>query len=249
MSRFDDDRPDADLPEQIDLPADMPPSETAAAAAEAGARYLDEPSTALEIGPDHPADVRAMVLVLATARDDAVAVEHLRSGAAPVEPPPLDDDPLAVALGLVPAQQAALSGPALRTARQRKGMKASQLAKAVTELGHPLRPGELQRWESTPSIPLSIGTIGALATVLGASTESLSETVEVPPAYVSSRRFHQLVERLARCLKIPLVLAQTQLLAKAAAPARRGQGYTDDHVLDALEQYVEEHERRGGFSE
>ncbi|MGW5744709.1 hypothetical protein [Amycolatopsis sp. NPDC003861] len=240
MSRFDDDRPDADLP------SGAPVSDTSPAAAEAGARYLDDPSTALEIGPDHPADVRAMVLMLATARNDVVTLNHLRSGAAPVAPPPLEDDALAVALGLVPSQQAALSGPALRAARQRKGLKASQLAKAVTDAGHPVRSGELQRWEGATSIPMPAETLGAFATALGVSVTSLSDATEVPSAYASSRRFHRLVERLARCLKIPLVLAQTQLLANAAAPARRGQGYTDDHVLNALEEYVEEHERREG---
>lgn len=213
---------------------------------EAALRYLDEPSTALEIGPDTAPQARALVEMIAVVREDHVALEHIRSGEPPIVAPPLADDPLAVALGLVPPEHAVLSGPALKSARQRAGVKPSELARRLSERGHMVRPGDLQGWENADSLPVSPGLLAAIASSLGIDEPRLTDVFEGPLSLVTSRGFRSLVKRFAAVARLSLAEAQTSLLAAVAAPARRGTSFDDQQMLSALEAFVEEHERRIG---
>src|SRR5262245_13473643 len=108
-------QPDPTDPEDTHAQEPLDPRVTEAV--EAALRYLDDPRTALEVSEDAPAEVRVLLQAIAAARYDDVALDHLTGTAAMVDPP-LSEDPLAVALGLVAPEHPILAGLALKAARQ-----------------------------------------------------------------------------------------------------------------------------------
>lgn len=215
-------------------------------AVEAALRYLDNPATALEVPDDAPEAVRGLLQAVAAARHDDAALEHLYTGEPPAEPPPLRDDPLAVALGLAPRQHTTVSGASLKAARLRANLKISQLAQKLTGSGHEVRAGQLQRWEVAASVPVDPALLTDLAGILRVDENSLLANTDAAGDLALTPRFRDLAKRWAALSGLTITAAQGFLLTKVALPARRGNAFDKDTALTALNAYVEEYERRGG---
>jgi hypothetical protein len=208
-------------------------------AVEAAVRYLEEPGS---IAPDLSPTARRLIESIAAGRADwtSNAIESLNDLPGP---PPLDQDSLAVALGLVPADHALLSGPHLKKARQKAGLKPSAISQQLTAAGYQVTAGELQRWENDAAVTISTSLMHALAVVLSVPETGLTgdPTPAVPLGLAMSQQFRDLVRRWAEYTNDTLVAAQTALLQFAAAPARRGTADDDAAVIAALQVFVDSH--------
>nr|BFE63690.1 hypothetical protein GCM10020063_082160 [Dactylosporangium thailandense] len=212
-------------------------------AVEAALRYLDDPATALEIPDDAPAAVRVLLQAIAAARHDDTGFEHLVGEFVPAVPPPLEEDPLAVALGLAAEQDPTLAGAALKAARQHAGMNVAALAQRLTVAGHAVKTGQLLRWEIAESVSIDAGVLSSIARILRVDEAHLRAAKAQPSALALSTRFRDLVRRFSRASGLDFLAAQALLLAKSATTARRGSSYDEQDSLAALTAFVEARER------
>lgn len=217
------------------------PSADVQEAVEVALRYLDD-----DVVPptDLSPTARDLLEAIAAARSDHAGFSRLAHSAEDeVQAPPRDQDSLAVALGLVTAGQVSVSGPALRNARQRSGLKPSDVARHLTQLGQPTTPGEWLRWEGVAGVPLAPAKLAAIAAALRTTSASLQPTAAtaVSTGLAVSRQFRTLVHRWARHTEQSLAAAQMALMQVAAAPSRRGTAQDDEAVIAALQTYVDAH--------
>ena len=94
-----------------------------------------------------------------------------------VDLPPLEADPVAIALGLVPSpapKAAGIVGARLAAARQRKGLKPSAAAKRLSDSGHPMSGKNLADLESRPVSEVDETFLTVLASILGCSVGDLT---------------------------------------------------------------------------
>lgn len=218
---------------------DGSPSPEITEAVEAAIRYLDDPGF---IAPDLSPTAHRLIESIAAGRADwtSTAIESLKHHP---EPPPLDQDSLAVALGLVRVDHAILSGPHLKKARQKAGLKPSAISQQLTVAGYQVTAGELQRWENDTAVTISPSLMDALAVAVGVPANGLTgdTTPALPLGLAMSQQFRDLVRRWAEYTNDTLVAAQTALLQFAAAPARRGTAHDDAAVIAALQVFVDSH--------
>jgi len=197
----DERRPEPPQPAPIDPEytyAQDPPGPQVTEAVDAALRYLDDPSTAFDVPEDAPTEVRALLQAVAAARHDDAALDHLTEGLATVDPPPLSEDPLAVALGLAAPEHPVLAGLALKAARQRARLKPSDLAARLAAAGHHVRTGQLVRWETTSGVPVEPAVLTALAKALGVNEAQLRAASEPDSGLTRSQQFLELVKRWSR---------------------------------------------------
>jgi hypothetical protein len=94
-----------------------------------------------------------------------------------VELPPLESDPVAIALGLVPPpapQATAIAGPRLAAIRQRKGLKASDLAKQLSNSGHTMSARGIADLEGRAVSEVDGTFLTVLINALGCSFDDIS---------------------------------------------------------------------------
>jgi len=208
-------------------------------AVEAAIKYLDDPGS---VAPDLSPTARRLIESIAAGRADrtSTAIESLDDHPGL---PPLEQDSLAVALGLVPVDQTILSGPHLKKARQKAGLKPSAISRQLTAAGHQVTAGEVQRWENATTVTIAPSVMHALAIALRVPANDLAggEAPAVPLGLAMSKQFRDLVRRWAEYTNDTLVAAQTALLQIAAAPARRGTSEDDAAVIAALQVFVDSH--------
>lgn len=206
-------------------------------AVDAAINYLDDPHG---LPDDLSYTARSLIESIAAARADQDAFDTVRDPLTPFVAPPLAEDPLAVALGLVPPPGGNLSGSLLKAARQNAGLKPSALARLLTEQGHAVRAGEIARWETSEAVPLAAPKIQAIALALSVSPSDLvdDESSVVTLGLAMSKQFRELVRRWASHTNQTLAAAQTALMKVAAAPARRGTSRDDAAVIASLDAFV-----------
>jgi transcriptional regulator with XRE-family HTH domain len=235
------DEPSSQKGHEADRPSDdkiVPAAAALSDAVDAAVNYLDNPHSL----PDDLSDTaRSLIEAIAAARADQDEFDTFRATQTPFVAPPLAEDPLAVALGLVPSTDRNLSGSLLRAARQKAGLKPSSLARLLTERGYVVRAGEIIRWESSEAVPLAESEIQAIASVLGASPSDLVDEASpvVTPGLAMSKQFRDLVRRWATHKNQTLAAAQAALMRVAVAPARRGTSRDDAAVIASLQAFVE----------
>jgi transcriptional regulator with XRE-family HTH domain len=207
-------------------------------AVEAAIRYVDDPD---HVPTDLSRSARLLIQAIAAGRADQATFDAIGSRRDVPAPPPLEQDPLAVALGLVAADHLTLSGARLKEARQKAGLKPSVLARQLAAAGHPITAGELQRWENDAAVTISTPAMQTLALALHVPVSELSSggAPAVPPGLAMSRQFRDLVRRWAEHTNDTLIAAQTALLQVAAAPARRGTARDDAAIIAALQAFVD----------
>jgi hypothetical protein len=168
--------------------------------------------------------------------------------------PPLEADPLALALGLVPDPGRRLSGPCLKRARMKRHLQTSQLAELLTARGWDVSTRTVFRWEMAPSAEIAPALLAAVAEVLQVPAEELTAaagdddpaTTEIQAA-AATPQFAGLARRWARTSGQPLGDARTGLQRlMLVTTARRGRHLTAGEWLAVLEDFIEASSRDEG---
>ncbi len=172
--------------------------------------------------------------------------------AAELDPPPLEQDPLAVSLGLVADPSRPLDGSALASLRKRTGLRVSELAERLQGRGWTCRTADVFSWEGQASAAVPPAIITALAEELDVAIEQLVGQQTRPSAAIaaatSTERFHVAARRWASLLglggeeKGATALQQLML----AGVARRGEELTAEAWLDAIDALIDARESRKG---
>lgn len=155
--------------------------------------------------------------------------------------PPLEDDPLAAMLGLVPDPEIALDGKALTVARKRQGISVTQLAARLVSRGWDVTNRDVVAWEANRGLPLEPALISATASELGVTADVLHRRIsgnERQSPLVELRQapaFQALVERWARIQGTSLVMARSALEARLSVAVHRGEAPDVPVLLDSLE--------------
>jgi transcriptional regulator with XRE-family HTH domain len=121
-----------------------------------------------------------------------------------VDLPPFEEDPVAIALGFVPAPPpvvARVAGPKLAQQRKQRGLRPSDLADRLNSRGISSSAKEVVRLESRPVVELDPAFLAALAAILGCSPAELtggaSPEVDDFVAWLYSDAFDREVARWA----------------------------------------------------
>jgi transcriptional regulator with XRE-family HTH domain len=158
--------------------------------------------------------------------------------------PPLDSDPVAAMLGLVPDPGCALDPNALRRVRKNAKLAASQLADRLTARGWDVQAKDVVRWENQSSTDVVPALIKAIAEETGTAMERLTRT-EVASTETAqltevteSPAFQKLVERWVKLQGVPRALAVSALVSRMNATVHRGDRPDAEQLLQSLDALV-----------
>jgi transcriptional regulator with XRE-family HTH domain len=155
--------------------------------------------------------------------------------------PPLQDDPIAAMLGLVPDPNQALDPKALKSARMKAGLSPSQLAQRLTERGWEVNQAKVAGWEGRSSDEVHPALIKAIAEETQTSIDRLTTKREATShgktiaAVVRSDRFADLKARWARLRGVPSEMAESMLVSRMNAAVHRGDHPSEEQLLANLE--------------
>jgi transcriptional regulator with XRE-family HTH domain len=158
--------------------------------------------------------------------------------------PPLESDPVAAMLGLIPDPRYALDAKALARARKSARLKASELASRLVARGWDVQARDVFRWENQSAADVSPALIKAMAEETGTSVDRLttsrqtSSEHEAVTAVTRSPKFERLVERWALIQRMPRALAASALESRMLATVHRGDRPDADQLLRSLEALV-----------
>lgn len=166
--------------------------------------------------------------------------------------PPIEDDPVAAMLGLVPDSGLALDPKKMERARKKTHLKPSAVADRLNARGWEVTPSEVFDWQrhAHPEIPPAL--INAIADVLGTSPEALTsaneETVLQPAIseVLEDSRFETLAARWGQLSGMAPASARSSLKTKMLATVRRGDHLTANEWFGVLEALVEAKEKPKG---
>jgi transcriptional regulator with XRE-family HTH domain len=158
--------------------------------------------------------------------------------------PPLEDDPVAAMLGLVPDRECRLDSKALARARRRAGLTVSDVAERLRARGWEFQQGDVFRWEtrSAPDVPPAV--VQAIADIVGTPAENLiaaSHSVSSRDHLAEVRRhplFEQLVDRWVRVQRISRAVAIAELEGRMVATVHRGERPDTEQLLRSLDALV-----------
>ncbi len=158
--------------------------------------------------------------------------------------PPLEDDPVAAMLGLVPDPSRSLDPRALSKVTKSAGIKASGLAQALTDRGWDVSTRDVFNWQVRGSHEVPPALIQAIAEVTGSTVDHL--TVDRGSTRLSSElraitetaRFRELVTRWAHLRNTSADLAASALTARLATSVHRGAQPDTDQMLRSLDALV-----------
>lgn len=162
-------------------------------------------------------------------------------------PPPLEEDPLALALGLVPDPARRLSGQRLKRARMRRRLPPSQLADLLTARGWDAATKTIVRWEMAGSADIAPALLTAIAEILHVPADELVTAVddrdpaaEEIQAAMATPQFGELAKRWAARSGQSMGDARAALRRyMSVATARRGRQLTAEEWLAVVEDFIE----------
>jgi transcriptional regulator with XRE-family HTH domain len=165
-----------------------------------------------------------------------------------LDPGPLERDPVAVSLGLVPDPTRPLNGVALKQARLRSGLTVSALASRLRERAWDTRTADVYTWERQHAAAVPPAVIAALAEELAVpETRLIGSSAPVSAAVAAvtaTSRFSALARRWAAAVglgeEVRGAAALQQLMI--AGVVRRGDELDTETWLAALEALVETRE-------
>ncbi|MFG6280597.1 hypothetical protein [Microbacterium sp. 5K110] len=155
--------------------------------------------------------------------------------------PPLDEDPVAAMLGLVPDRECSLDPRSFTRARQHARIAPSALAQRLKLRGWDPSTADVVRWQNAAAdVPPAL--VQAIADELAVAVDALIQ----PPDAATDRfeairrapAFEDIVARWARVRHIALAVARAELDSRMAATVYRGQLPDTDQVLSALDTLV-----------
>lgn len=158
--------------------------------------------------------------------------------------PPLEQDPVAAMLGLVPDSSRSLKESALKQAIQAAGLKPSTLAQKLSDRGWEVATRDVFNWQTRGDTSVSPALIQAIAEVTGTAADQLTVDRGEAPGHqalqsvTSSTAFKALAERWARLRGTTMSLAASALEARLAASVFRGNQPTEDQMLASLEELI-----------
>jgi len=165
--------------------------------------------------------------------------------------PPLEDDPTALMLGLVPDPGVAIDPRALNRLRKNAGLTVSQLAERLVSRGWDVTGPQVFRWQTQGAFDLSPALLRAIAEELGSPTDRIlsTPTVDARPKWLTditnSPAFEQLVQRWAQLKGIPTQLATTALESRMLATVHRGSRPEETQLLQSLDAFISALENGG----
>jgi hypothetical protein len=158
--------------------------------------------------------------------------------------PPLDSDPVAAMLGLVPDPGYALDPRALSRARKNARLKPSELAERLKRRGWDVQARDIFRWENQTAAGVSPALIKAIGEEIGTGVDRLTKSEDVASghdvitAVTRSSMFESLVERWARIQGVPRALAVSALVSRMRATVHRGDRPDASQLLQSLDALV-----------
>ncbi len=159
--------------------------------------------------------------------------------------PPLEQDPVAAMLGLVPDSSRSLSDSALKQAMQTAGLKPSSLAEKLTDRGWEVATRDVFNWQNRGDASVPPALIQAIAEVTGTTADKLTVDRGESPGHralqsvTSSPAFKALAERWALLRGTTMSLGASALEARLAASVFRGNTPSEEQMLASLEALVE----------
>lgn len=160
------------------------------------------------------------------------------------EAPPLENDPMALMLGLVPDPEFALDGKALSSARKHAGLSVGDLAQRLSARGWTVSGPDVFRWETKSALDVPPAMIRAAAEELGVEAPKLGRRESEDPVRARLRTmfvsegFKELSARWARVQHVSLSTATSMMESRALAAVHRGGAPDPDVMLRALEALV-----------
>lgn len=160
--------------------------------------------------------------------------------------PPLQSDPVAAMLGLVPDASFRLDSTAFTQYCSRKSVRPTKLAERLRARGWKVDAADVFRWQSSVASDVSPALISAIAEELTISPDKLVS----PPAtgqtaldtvaelVAATKRFADLVQRFALAQRISPSMAQTMLRTRMLATVQRGDEPEVEQMLKSLEALV-----------
>ena len=164
--------------------------------------------------------------------------------------PPLEQDPVAAMLGLVPDSTRSLNNDALKQAMKAAGLTASSLAEKLSERGWEVATRDVFNWQTQTDALVPPALIQAIAELTGTSADKLivdrgeSPTHRGLQSVTASPAFMALAERWARLRGTTLSLGASALEAQLATSVFRGRHPSEEQMLASLETLVEVLESR-----
>ncbi|WP_157560837.1 hypothetical protein [Humibacter albus] len=158
--------------------------------------------------------------------------------------PPLEEDPVAAMLGLVPDPETELDGKALATARKQSGLTVSGLAAKLTVRGWKVTSKDVFAWETGRNAPQMPALIKALAEETHVDADRLRRRAGEDPErarlanVVASAAFKSLAERWASIQGTTVALASSALESRMVVAVHRGSPPEADVLIETLEAMV-----------
>lgn len=160
--------------------------------------------------------------------------------------PPLQSDPVAAMLGLVPDASFRLDSTAFTQQCSRKQVRPTKLAERLRARGWKVDAEDVFRWQTSVASDASPALIGAIAEELGISPDRLVAPPAAKQAALDSvaelvtatKRFGELVQRFALTQRISPSMAQTMLRTRMLATVQRGNEPEVEQMLESLEALV-----------
>ena len=160
--------------------------------------------------------------------------------------PPLEKDPVAATLGLVPDPNFQLDAKALLRACQTSRIKPTALAGRLNARGWKVDTSDVFRWQtrSAPDVPPAL--IKAIAEEVRIDPERLvarsqqrrTPLLELAEDIVATPRFHDLVQRFAKVRRISVEMAESAMKSRMLATVHRGDMPDKEQMLASLESLV-----------
>lgn len=160
--------------------------------------------------------------------------------------PPLEKDPVAAMLGVVPDPDFQLDAKALARACQTSRVKPTALASRLSARGWKVDTSDVFRWQtrSAPDIPPAL--IKAIAEevridparLVSRSQPRRTALVEVAEDVIATPRFRDLVQRFAKVRRVSAEMAESAMKSRMLATVHRGNMPDKDQMLASLESLV-----------
>lgn len=166
--------------------------------------------------------------------------------------PPLEQDPVAAMLGLIPDPRVSLDPRAMSSARKNAKLKTSDIAGRLQTRGWDIAVRDVFQWENQAHSNVAPSLIRALAEVLGVLPEQLtidrssSSDTRTLASIVGSVRFESLARRWARLQGVSYSLASSALQSRMLATVHRGDRPDEDQMLQSLDALITTMEEREG---
>lgn len=160
--------------------------------------------------------------------------------------PPLQSDPVAAMLGLVPDSSFRLDSTAFTQLCSRSGLKPTKLADRLRVRGWKVDASDVFRWQTSVASDVSPTLIRTIAEELGTTPDKL---VSAPAAQhgaldtvadlvTATKRFGDLVQRFALSQRISPSMAQSVLRTRMLTTVQRGDEPEAEQMLESLEALV-----------